>query len=93
MTQLTTAVGVVADSEGGGGEDGELFTIPDKALESILLSSTDAGKLPQGLVVKEGNEYQLDKTMAATVTAVNVAKSSAATSELVTAGLERQRPL
>ena len=89
MTQLTTAVGVVADSEGGGGEDGELFTIPDKAFgEYLYYLSTDAGKLPQGLVVKEGNEYQLDKTMAATVTAVNVAKTSAATSELVTAGLE-----
>ena len=89
MTQLTTAVGVVADSEGGGGEDGELFTIPDKAFgEYLYYLSTDAGKLPQGLVVKEGNEYQLDKTIAATVTAVNVAKTSAATSELVTAGLE-----
>ena len=74
MTQLTTAVGVVADSEGGGGEDGELFTIPDKAFgEYLYYLSTDAGKLPQGLVVKEGNEYQLDKTIAATVTAVNVA--------------------
>ena len=87
--QLTTAVGVVADSEGGGGEDGGLFTIPDKAFgEYLYYLSTDAGKLPQGLVVKEGNEYQLDKTIAATVTAVNVAKTSAATSELVTAGLE-----
>ena len=57
MTQLTTAVGVVADSEGGGGEDGELFTIPDKAFgEYLYYLSTDAGKLPQGLVVKEGNE-------------------------------------
>jgi hypothetical protein len=88
MNQLTTAVGVVVDSEGGGDEDGELFTIPDKAFgEYLYYLSTTAGKLPQGLVVKEGNEYQLDKTIAATVTSVNVNKMKNTIAELQTAGL------
>jgi len=94
MNQLTTAVGVVADSEGGGDEDGELFTIPDQAFgEYLYYLSTTVGKLPQGLVVKEGNEYQLDKTIAATVTSVNVSKTTAIISELVTAGLETAETL
>lgn len=88
MNQLTTAVGVVADSEGGGDEDGELFTIPDQAFgEYLYYLSTTAGKLPQGLVVKEGNEYQLDKTIAATVTSVNVNKMKDTITELQAAGL------
>ena len=88
MNQLTTAVGVVADSEGGGDEDGELFTIPDQAFgEYLYYLSTTAGKLPQGLVVKEGNEYQLDKTIAATVISVNVNKMKDTITELQAAGL------
>lgn len=88
MNQLTTAVGVVADSEGGGDEDGELFTIPDQAFgEYLYYLSTTAGKLPQGLVVKEGNEYQLDKTIAATVTSMNVNKMKDTITELQAAGL------
>lgn len=96
MTQLTTAVGVVADSEGGGGEDGELFTIPDKAFgEYLYYLSTEllTNKLPEGLIIKEGSDYKLDKTIAATVTVLNVAKTKAMITTLKDANLSTAETL
>lgn len=88
--QLTTAKGVIAESEvGGGEEEEELYTIPDKAFgEYLYYISTVTKKLPEGLIVKEGTEFQLDKKVAATVTTLNVAKTGNAITELTTAGLE-----
>lgn len=90
IAQLTLKEGVVAESEGGG-ED-EPYTISDKAFGEYLyyLSSNEnaSNKLPEGLVVKEGIEYQLNKTIAATVTTLNVAKTASAITELTTAQLE-----
>lgn len=92
IAQLTLKEGVVAESEGGGEEEDEPYTISDKAFGEYLyyLSSNEnaSNKLPEGLVVKEGNDYQLNKNIAATVTTLNVAKTASAITELTTAQLE-----
>lgn len=94
MAKLTTSEGVVTEAEGGGAEDEELYVIPDKAFgEYLYYLATVTGKLPSGIVVKEENEYKLDKTIAATVATLNVAKTATVISELETAGLETAKTL
>lgn len=97
IAQLTLKEGVVAESEGGGDEEDEPYTIPDKAFGEYLyyLSSNEnaSNKLPEGLVVKEGDEYQLDKTIAKTVTVLNVAKTKAMITTLTSANLSTAETL
>lgn len=97
ITQLTLKEGVVAESEGGGEEEDEPYTIPDKAFGEYLyyLSTNEnaSNKLPEGLVVKEGDEYQLDKTIAKTVTVLNVAKTKAMITTLTNANLSTAETL
>lgn len=97
IAQLTLKEGVVAESEGGGDEEDEPYTIPDKAFGEYLyyLSSNEnaSNKLPEGLVVKEGDEYQLDKTIAKTVTVLNVAKTKAMITTLTNANLSTAETL
>lgn len=91
MIKLTTSGGVVAQSGDGGDDEGkdELYTLPDKAFgEYLYYLSTGGAKLPEGVVVKEGDKYQLDKAIASTVTTLNVAKTADLKKELVAAGLE-----
>lgn len=77
MTQLTTAVGVVIEPQGGGGEEEELYTIADEAFgEYLFYLAKETKVLPEDIIVKEENEYKLNKAVAATVTALNVAKTS-----------------
>lgn len=97
IAQLTLKEGVVAESEGGGEEEDEPYTIPDKAFGEYLyyLSTNEnaSNKLPEGLVVKEGAEYQLDKTIAKTVTVLNVAKTKAMITTLTSANLSTAETL
>lgn len=97
IAQLTLKEGVVAESEGGGEEEDEPYTIPDKAFGEYLyyLSTNEnaSNKLPEGLVVKEGDEYQLDKTIAKTVTVLNVAKTKAMITTLTSANLSTAETL
>lgn len=97
IAQLTLKEGVVAESEGGGEEEDEPYTISDKAFGEYLyyLSTNEnaSNKLPEGLVVKEGDEYQLDKTIAKTVTVLNVAKTKAMITTLTSANLSTAETL
>lgn len=91
MAQLLPASsgGVVTTPEGGGGEEDDLlYTIPDEAFGEYLHYLTTTGDLPEGLVVKDGTSYQLDKTIAATITTINIAKTSAIITKLTDAGLK-----
>lgn len=95
MAQLKTSTsGGVTDTPQGGGDDGDddnqnFFTLPDEAFgEYLHYLSAVKGTLPAGLIVKDGATYQLDKTIAATVTAMNVSKTAAMITELTNAGLQ-----
>lgn len=83
------------DGGNDGGDDNQnLYTLPDEAFgEYLYYLSTTKGTLPAGLIVKEGTTYQLDKTIAATVTVVNVAKTSGSLTELSNAGLQTANTL
>lgn len=93
MAQLTTAAGVVAIPSEGGGEE-ELYPITDKAFaEYLYYQSVTSRELPEGLVVKEGEIYRLDKAIAATVSILNVSKTSAAIDALTAAQVETAKVL
>lgn len=97
--QLTTALGVQAagdtpvtpDPDPEPEPTDEYYTLPDAAFGEYLyyLSTTDgvSNALPAGLIVKEGEAYKLDRKIAATVTKVNVAKTSSTIKKLTEAGL------
>lgn len=97
IAQLTLKEGVVAESEGGGEEEDELYAIPDKAFgEYLYYLSTNAdadNKLPAGIIVKEENTYKLDRKIAATVTILNVLKTTKVIETLKERGVETAETL
>ncbi len=76
--------------------EADLFEIPDLAFADYLiynsqLAPTEANKLPAGIVVEKGGVKKLDKTLAATVTNLNLVKSSSRMNTLEGAGVPTAR--
>lgn len=89
FSQLTSAIGVTADSgeQSGSNESNIYYIIPDAAFGEYMYYQVQQGTLPQGLVVFEEFVYKLDIGIAQTVTTLNVAKTAKNITTLTDAGL------
>ena len=87
--QLTTAEGVVAetDSEPEPDPTENLYELTDAAFAEYLIYNAEQGDLPEGIVTSADGKYLLDKSLAAQVETLNVAKTSSAKKKLEEAGV------
>lgn len=86
FNQLQTKKGVAADTPTN------LFQLADAAFADYLkynstLAADHANKLPEGIVVEQDGKMMLDKTLAASVTNLNIVKSSSRITDLTAAGV------
>lgn len=86
---LTTKKGV----KDGGSSKPATYTLPDNAFGEYLSYLVNQNKLPSGLVTFKDGKYVLDTEKAATVTSLNIAKTSKIISTLKEAGLSTANTL
>lgn len=85
--QLTTANGVTPIKDPEPEQPSGYYEVPDEAFGEYLLYLAGGGTLPADIIKKEGDKYLLDTEVAATVTVLNVAKTSKIITTLTEAGL------